>query len=132
MKEKSFSAVNIQFPISQLILSGEKTVETRTYALPDKYLNQDLLMIETPGKRGKFKSRAVAVIRFELSFAYASAEQFYEDFGSHRVSRDSEWAWSSEKPKWGWKVRVIKRFEPFVVKGPRGIRFTKKINCPLC
>ena len=30
-KKKSYVGINIQFPISQLIVDGKKTIETRTY-----------------------------------------------------------------------------------------------------
>ena len=39
------NGINIQFPISQLILSGDKTVETRTYPIPERYLGVDLALI---------------------------------------------------------------------------------------
>ena len=36
-----------------MLLSGEKTVETRGYPLPEKYVGCELAIIETPGPRGR-------------------------------------------------------------------------------
>ena len=62
MKNSVLPAINIQFPISELILSGKKTIETRTYALPEKYIERDLYLIETPGSNGAFKADRKSVV----------------------------------------------------------------------
>ena len=124
----TYTGVNIQFPISQLILSGEKTIETRTYKLPEKFENIELLIVETPGKTGKFKSRVVGSIVFSSSFEYKSKQEFYRDSAKHFVDKNSEWAWK-EKSKWGWiisKVIVFKNPQP-LRKRP-GIVFTTNIS----
>jgi hypothetical protein len=121
--------INIQYPISELILSGQKTVETRTYPIPDKYKNVPMLLIETPGRTGKFKSRIRAVIKFNDSFPYKSSKDFYKDIERHAVSPTSLWKWVEEKPKWGWPVEVIDIFEtPFRLNKKTGIRFTTSIE----
>lgn len=128
MKKKVLPGVNIQFPISRLILEGEKSVETRTYSLPEKYIGIDMAMIETPGKAGAFKARVVAIIRFGEPFKYASKREFRQDVKRHCVSAGSTWDWS-DKAKWGWPVRVIKRLEkPKPFDGRKGIRFTASLE----
>ena len=127
---KVYSGINIQFPISRLILEGKKTIETRTYKLPDKYIGQELLIIETPGPSGDFKSRIVGKIVFSRSFKYESKKAFYQDQGRHFVDKDSPWAWG-EKPKWGWEIQnvvVFKNTEP-LNKRP-GIAFTTNLKLP--
>ena len=127
MKRK-YVGINIQFPISQLILKKEKIIETRTYALPKDFVDQDLLFIETPGKAGRFKSRIVAIIRFGESFKYESEDEFYSDEKKHRVSRGSIWSYDSKKGKWGWpilKITVLKK--PSSPKKRLGIKFTKNL-----
>lgn len=106
-KREAYPGINIQWPISELILSGEKTVETRTYPIPEKYLNQEMVLIETPGPKGEFKARARAIIKFTDCFQYRNKKEFYADFERHRVSKDSTWAWL-DKSKWGWEVHFIK------------------------
>lgn len=122
-----YTGVNIQFPISRLILEGEKTIETRTYPLPEKYENKVLLFVETPGKEGKFKSRIVAKIKFGKSFLYDSEKSFYEDFEKHKVNKESQWAWKSQK--WGWPILEVKKLrnsQP--LKKRPGIKFTTELE----
>jgi hypothetical protein len=123
----NYTGINIQWPISQLILSGEKTIETRTYPIPKKYIGKKMLLIETPGKTGTFKSRIAGIIKFEDSFCYQSKEEFLRDVNRHFVGEDSDWAWTNKK-KWGWPVTLIRRFaKPIPLKKRIGIRFTKDI-----
>jgi hypothetical protein len=127
---KTYTGVNIRFPISQLILNGEKIVETRTYPLPKKFEDCDLLLIETPGSVGKFKARAVAIIRFKTSFEYRSKAEFYADSRKHKVTKSSPWAWG-EKPKWGWEIESVRVLRsPFQIKNRLGIRYTNNITVP--
>lgn len=131
MSEKTYTGINIQYPISQLILEGKKTVETRTYPIPEKYLNQEMLLIETPGKEGKFKSRIVAVIKFTKCFQYKTKKEFYSQSDKHCVTKDSAWAWSNGE-KWGWNVSVLKKIDPpQTYLGKKGIKFTLNINIKL-
>lgn len=123
---KSYTGINIQWPISQEILSGEKSVETRTYNIPAEYLNKEMLLIETPGKRGRFKSRAIAVIKFTNCYPYKSKTHFYSESKLHLVEKGSLWDWTDKK-KWGWKVEVIKRLTPFLEINQRGIVYRKNI-----
>jgi hypothetical protein len=127
MKKKTYTGINIQYPISQLILSGEKTIETRTYPIPEKYLGQDMLMIETPGKTGKFKSRIVAIIRFDECFHYKNSKEFYKDTKRHCVTPDSAWAWTDEKPKWGWSLKIKKIKTSILCSKKIGIRYTTNL-----
>ena len=128
MSKKSYPGINIQWPISELILSGEKTVETRTYPIPEKYLNQEMVLIETPGSRGKFKARTRAIIVFTDCFEYKNKKEFHADFARHRVEKGSVWDWQ-DKPKWGW-VTVLKIIldKPIRVNKKTGIVFSKKID----
>jgi hypothetical protein len=108
MTKRTYTGINIQWPITELILSGRKTIETRTYHIPEKYLNQEMLMVETPGKKGKFKARIVAIIKFTECFEYKNKKEFYKDSKNHCVTPDSEWAWLDKK-KFGWKIELIKK-----------------------
>lgn len=123
-------AINIQYPISQLILSGKKHIETRTYPLPSRYKDKDIYLVETPGAVGNFKARICGIIRFSGSFQYKSSRSFYADAGKHFVTRDSEWRWTS-KGKWGWTIDKIEVFQAPILSfsGRRGIVFTKDL-CP--
>lgn len=124
----SYTGINIQFPISQLIMSGEKIIETRTYKLPEQFENVELLIIETPGKKGAFKSRIVGSIIFSGSFLYKSKQQFYKDYPRHCVDKNSDWAWK-DKAKWGWIISKVSLFEkPRSLEKRPGIVYTKDIQ----
>ena len=99
MKSKCIPGINIQWPISELIVNGKKTIETRKYPLPEKYIGQTLALIETPGPKGKFRARITALIKFGPSFQYQNKKEFYKDTKRHCVSQKSEWEWKSESKK---------------------------------
>ena len=127
MTKKTYTGINIQWPISRKILSGEKSIETRFYPIPTKYLNQEMLLIETPGKQGEFKSRIIATIKFTKCFKYKDPDSFYADYHRHFVDKDSPWAWK-DKPKWGWQVEVVRIIDPQrVFEERKGIVYTKGI-----
>lgn len=122
------TGLNIQYPISTLILSGEKTIETRTYPIPERLINVELAIIETPGKKGAFKSRIVGTIIFSSCFKYNSKNDFYKDYKNHFVSEDSVWAWKN-KSKWGWVIKEVKKFKkPKSLSKRIGIIYTKDIE----
>jgi hypothetical protein len=124
----SLPGLNIQHPISQLIATGDKIVETRTYKMPDQYQDLEVLLIETPGKSGGFKARAIARITFGPSFKYKSKTDFRSDVKRHRVNPGSAWDWES-KGKWGWPIiKMTPLKSPIEIKQKRGIVFTKSLS----
>ena len=128
MNKKTYTGINVQYPISQMIFSGKKTIETRKYPIPPNYLNQEMLLVETPGKVGRFKSRVIAIIKFTKCFQYHTKNEFYSEISKHCVSKDSEWAWDNGE-KWGWNVEVIKQLDEYVPLNKRiGIKYTKNIS----
>ncbi|MFK7827268.1 MAG: hypothetical protein AB8G05_24200 [Oligoflexales bacterium] len=129
--ETKYCAINIQYPMSQLILSGKKTIETRKYPIPEQYIGKELLIIETPGKNGKFKARIVGKVIFGASFEYEAKKAFYEDQKRHCVTKDSIWAWKSDSAKFGWPVEKIELFpSPLPAPVKKGIKFTKNVTLP--
>ena len=126
---KKLTGINIQFPISRLILSGEKTVETRTYPIPEHYIGRELAIIETPGRDGDFEARIVGTVIFSGCFAYQSKAKFYADAQRHHVSADSPWCWNDEKPKWGWEISKMTKLKKSVpAPKRRGIVYTKNVE----
>ncbi len=120
---------NVQYPICQLITEGKKTIETRTYPIPKHFIGIEMALIETPGKRGNFKARAVAKIVFGDSFKYPNKQDFYNDIKRHYVDPLSDWAWNEKKGKWGWPIlKVTKLLEPLLLNKPSGIIYTTNIK----
>lgn len=128
MKE-TLPGLNIQFPISREILSGKKSIETRTYPIPKAYLGKTLFLVETPGRNGQFKARVVAKIRFSDCFKYPSKAAFYRDSSRHLVTPDSPWAWQ-DKAKWGWVIESVEALETAFPAGKIGIKYTLGIRLP--
>ena len=125
----SLSGLNVQAPWSILLINGLKTVETRTYQLPDKYNGEPLALIETPGKKGKFKSRIIGIITFSHSFTYPNKQSWIDDYQRHKVEEDDkDYGWNDNKPKYGWVVSDVIKFDnPVDPPTKKGIVFTN--NC---
>lgn len=119
------TGINIQTPWSKLLIDGEKAVETRSYHLPEKYMGETLALIETPGKRGKFKSRIIGTITFSHSFKYPDKQSWIDDYNRHKVSEDDkDYGWNDTKQKYGWVVSNITKLEnPVDPPAKRGIIF---------
>lgn len=127
---KVIPGINMQWPWSVFLLDGEKTVETRSYPLPEKYRNQPLAMIETPGPRGKkeagiTEARITGIITFSDSFQYKTRKQWLADRNRHCVAPDDpHFGFKLDKEKWGWVVASVEKFErPLLAPKKRGIVF---------
>lgn len=120
--------INIQYPWSQLLLSGKKTVETRFYPIPKKYTNVPLALIETPGKSGNFQARVVGIIRFERCYKYESERAFRSDESRHLLKNGADFDWETGKEKWAWCVLEVKSL-PTAIPAPkrRGIIWTSSV-----
>lgn len=125
------TGLNIQSPWSHLLIDGEKCVETRSYSLPKKYEGEELALIETSGRYGKFDARIIGTITFSHSFKYPDKESWLEDYHRHLVNRDhNSFGWIENKNKYGWVVsNVIKFNEHQPAPKNKGIIFT--LNCNL-
>ena len=120
--------LNIRSPWSTLLINGQKSVETRSYRLPQRLEGVELALIETPGKSAKFKSRIIGTITFSSCVQYSSKEQWQSDESKHKVGiSDKTYGWK-DKPKFGWIVKSVKKFEkPVDPPTKRGIIYAK--NC---
>jgi len=118
--------LNVRSPWSTLLINGQKTVETRSYRLPQRLEGVELALIETPGKSAKFKSRIIGTITFSGCIQYSSKEQWESDESRHKVdTNDMLYAWK-DKPKFGWIVQSVKKFKnPVDPPTKRGIIYAK-------
>ena len=128
--------LNIQYPWSQLIVTGKKTVETRAYPIPLHLLNRELALIETPGRMGKkhgiSSARIIAIITFSNCFQYGSKEQWLNDKHRHRVALDdSQYTYTTKGSRWGWEISKVSPLQK-PQEGPKrkGIVFTRE--CSVC
>ena len=82
------TGINIQTPWSELLINEVKSVETRSYHLPEKYVGEELALIETPGRYGRFKARIIGTITFSHSFKYPDQKAWQDDYNRHCVAVD--------------------------------------------
>jgi len=120
--------INIQCPWSEFLINGNKCVETRSYPLPDKYVGEELALIETPGKLGRFKARIIGTITFSHSFEYKDNNEWKDDYNRHLVAEnDPIYGWNN-KDKYGWVVSDVVKFpEHQTAPKNKGVVFT--LNC---
>lgn len=138
---KSLTGINIQAPWAELLINGQKTVETRSYHLPQRLEGVELAVIETPGKSAKFKSRIIGTIIFSNSFEYIDINDWIKDYSRHLVSIDSKYRWGKrinwnngeliDEPKFGWVVQSVTELD-YPVDPPvkRGIIYAKDCILP--
>lgn len=117
--------INIQQPWADMLINGDKTVETRSYHIPEKYIGETLAVIETPGKKGKFKSRIIGTITFSHSFKYSDKNEWISDYNRHKVNEtNKDYGWNDSKNKYGWVVSNVTKLEnPVDPPKKRGIIF---------
>jgi hypothetical protein len=108
-------AINIQWPWSQLIMSGKKTVELRKYPLPKKLINKPLLLIETPGPKGKKyagikRAKIIGIVVFECPIKYKNKNACISSVNDHLV-HPSILEPRQNSEFWAWKVKKIKKIK---------------------
>ena len=124
------TGINIQTPWSELLINEVKSVETRSYPLPEKYVGEELALIETPGRYGRFKARIIGTITFSHSFKYPDQKAWQDDYNRHCVAVDDPiYKWKDDKPKYGWVVSKVTKFDkPLDIRKRKGIIFTSGIK----
>lgn len=124
------TGLNIQTPWSELLINGVKSVETRSYPLPEKYVGEEIALIETPGRYGRFKARIIGTITFSHSFKYPDQRAWQDDHNRHCVAVDDPiYNWKDDKPKYGWVVSKVTKFDkPLDIRKRKGIIFTSGIK----
>lgn len=130
--------INIQWPWSELLISGKKTIETRGYPLPERLAGKQLALIETPGKKGRkeagiVSARIVGTITFKKSYMYGSKKDWTKEYDLHLVpENDIVYGYTAQKPKWGWVVEsVVRLAEPVSPPKKRGIVYAKNCRVPI-
>lgn len=98
-------ALSIQEPWLSKIVSGEKTIETRTWYTNHRY---ELLLVGSKKPKGVYSGVAACVV--DLSFCRRMREE------------DAEEAQCPYRyDLWAWMFKVLRYVEPFEVRGQLGI-----------
>ena len=139
------SGININWPFSQLILAGVKTVEVRSYALGYRNVAQpdvEMWLVETPGPfRGSSLAalgsallgdtvcgsqpqiaHIVGTVTFSTSHKYKHIREFHADEERHRIVRGSRYDWRGCDQRYAWSVSATRRLtETIPQPGPKGV-----------
>ena len=112
-------ALEIQPPYGNLILSGQKSVETRRYPLPKELIGHKIYLfgknsVGTDGissiqdqiLEGQVDLKIWGQVIFSEIFMYETKEQWDNDRLLHRVGESSVYDWSNESVVWGWRVTM--------------------------
>ena len=126
--------LEVQAPFSRLILSGEKSIETRSYQLPEDLLHTSIVLCESaPGLDGVsglsdsvIKSQAglllIGEIHVSHSKEYTSQKEWDEDREWHQVPSDSAYEWTPTEigRRYGWYIQRVTVYpEPLSVPAMR-------------
>lgn len=106
-------------PFSQLLISGEKSVETRDFPLPEQYIRTPIVLVQSKGPDTPADSLvAIGQIQFTRCFEYADRSQWLADYGRHCVEPDhAMFGFTPGEPKFGWNVEVLERWHDTVKVG---------------
>lgn len=112
-------ALDVRRPWSQMLLRGDRTIECRSYPIPQSSIGHQMLILETMPSPLFWKSKDAGVVPdetsgkfvgclvFESCREYLSHQQWEADCGSHRVDPAAtvgNFGWDESKPMFGWVV----------------------------
>lgn len=101
------------------ILSGAKTIETRSAPTLHPYVGKRMGLVRT----GKGKAQVVGYVTIGKPKLYTNQKSFDDDAGSHLVGDDSPFHISKTKSgsKWGYELVDVERIDPRPLVDGRGI-----------
>ena len=125
----SLPGLRINWPSSQLILEGVKTVKARPSALGYRNLAQpevEMWLVETPSQTKAIsnawvlaggaavaprpdKAQIVGTVTFSRSHEYGSLRAFRADRKHHRISDGGHYDWDGRGRRHAWPVAVVRR-----------------------
>ena len=116
---------DVRYPWTEQLMNGKKTIETREYPLPSRYLHQTLALYETHvevkddqveddqvEEDHQRDDCCVGLIQFCSCKEYTSKEQWSKDSDKHGVPFDAtpeEFGWVDGIQKYGWKVSYVEK-----------------------
>ena len=138
----SLPGLNINWPFSQLMLAGVKTVEARSYTLGYRSIAQpgvDMWLVETPGQANVLSkgwvlagdaqvaprpanAHIVGTVTFAYSAEYESLAAFQADRKNHRIAEGSSYDWRGNGEMHAWHVSAVRRLaQPVPQPGRKGV-----------
>ncbi len=123
-EERSFG-LEMQQPYSEFVLTGQKSIESRAYPLPEALIDVKIEILQSEkGKDGvsavpdkvilhkssddksSFQSplQRIGWVTFAKCIQYTSREKFEADRDKHLVDPNSGYGWNDERSMYGWVV----------------------------
>ena len=119
--------LNIQWPFSQLILQGWKTIEARGYPLGHRNIasaDAEVWIVETPGPSSRAEKNAlvdgiaiaprptaaqiVGTVKFDDDKRFADRAAFRADAANHRIRSDGRHDWHGVGDMHGWHITGVR------------------------
>lgn len=105
-----------RLPFTEMIMAGEKTVETRRSRSLDSVIGKRVGIVRT----GRGKATLVGYATVGEPVCYQGRLAFRQGYQQHRVPAGSEFDCESGSVKWGYPLKAIERVTPQIVTS-RGI-----------
>ena len=135
-QQLTLRGLNINWPFSQLLLLGAKTVEARRFPLGHRniaHAGEELFLIETPPKCASAgvvsdhpvgprpqAAQVVGTVIFSGSEAYADTSAWKRDREKHCIKEGApHYDWTGEGEMHAWHVGAVKRFAEPVPAGSK-------------
>lgn len=126
-QQLTLRGLNINYPFSQLMLQGAKTIESRHFYLGHRNIanqGEELFLIETPGPRNVLgavlgdedvgppprHAQVVGTVAFSSSRPYSSTSDWKKDRPKHRVKEGGSYDWDGSGEMHAWHVEKVRRF----------------------
>jgi len=127
--------LNVQWPFSQLLARGLKTIEVRGYPIAKSTVKfaagEEIWLVETVGQANHgaaalhaltaldprpSSARIVAAVTFADSREYAGLADFRADHARHCIAEGGAKDWGDSKPRFAWRVSRVRRLvEPIAL-----------------
>ena len=125
----SMPGLNVNWPFSQLILAGVKTVEARSYPLGRRNMAQpdvEMWLVEAPPASDAIsqgwlfagdlavalrpqRCQIVGTVTFSHSDEYGSLQAFRADRKIHRIAAGGQYDWDGTGKRYAWRVSAVRR-----------------------
>jgi hypothetical protein len=135
-QQLTLRGLNIQYPFSQLMLLGAKTIEARTFPLGHRKIanaSEELFLIETPGPKNVHgaivddlpvgpppqHAQVVGTVSFSSSQPYGIESEWKNDRHQHRIKEGGRYDWNGTGEMHAWHVDKVRRFSAPVDAGTK-------------
>lgn len=100
-----------RYPFTEMILAGEKIIETRNKPTLRSYVGKRVGIIETGNGRAKLVG--YATVKHEMYFCSESMWGIYRY--AHRIDSRSEYEYRAGQTKYGYLLKDVVRIEPIEI-----------------